>query len=184
MAMAKEPQTARMDRANRMADALKAETDRGRACVGDALLDELFKEMFQKRLTGPKSEIDEVLGDGQLLGNHGARLKLAWLLGWIGPETYADCRAIHKVRNRMAHNLDVDSFDHTAVRDLIDGLKSPRHLTIDVKGETKRVNLKRRGDKLLVAVQMSVLRCWWFIDHANQIQAASDPPINRLPKPG
>ena len=30
---------------------------------------------------------------GQLLGNHGGRLKLAYLLGWIGPETYSECRA-------------------------------------------------------------------------------------------
>jgi DNA-binding MltR family transcriptional regulator len=182
--MPKDALTARMNRANQMAEALKAETHRGRACVGDALLDELFKEMFRKRLAGTKSEIDEVLGDGQLLGNHGGRLKLAYLLGWIGSETYGECRAIHKIRNRMAHNLDVDLFDHSAVRDLIDGLKSPRHLTIGTKHGIRRVNLKRREDKFLVAVQMSVLRCWWFIDHGTQLEAATDPSINRLPKPG
>jgi DNA-binding MltR family transcriptional regulator len=181
--MAKELHLARMERGNQLADALKAETDRGRACVGDALLDELLKELFRARLAGSKSEVDDVLGEGQLLGNHGGRLKLAYLLGWIGPETYAECRAIHKIRNRMAHKLDVASFDHLAVRDLLDGLKSPRHLTIRNREGIKRVNLKRREDKFLVAVQMSVLRLWWFIDHAEKREPGDDPPINRLPEP-
>jgi DNA-binding MltR family transcriptional regulator len=182
--MAKETATSRIDRGNQLVDALKAETDRGRACVGDALLDELIKEMFSTRLAGTKAEIKEVLGDGQLLGNHGGRLKLAYLLGWIGPETYSECRAVHKIRNRMAHNLDVDSFAHSGVRDLIDALKSPRDLTIGTKNGIKRVNLKRREDKFLIAVQMSVLRCWWFVDHGEHLDQAGDPPINRLPKPG
>ena len=173
-----------MDRANQLADALKTETDRGRACVGDALLDELFKELFRKRLVGSKAEVKDVLGVGQLLGDHGGRLKLANLLGWIGPETYSECRTIHKIRNRMAHSLDADSFNHSAVRDLVDGLKSPRHLTIHTGGESKRVNLKRREDRFLIAVQMCILRCWWFIDHGDKLEPAADPPIDRLPKPG
>ena len=182
--MAKDDQTARLDRANQLADALKAETDRGRACVGDALLDELFKELFRKRLAGKKREVDEILVDGQLLGTHGGRLKLAYLLGWIGPETYAECRAIHKIRNRMAHSLDANSFDHSAVRDLVDGFRSARNLTIRIGGEAKRANLKRREDKFLVAVQLCILRCWWFIDHSDSAEPTEDPPINRLPKPG
>jgi hypothetical protein len=181
--MAKDAQAARLNRANQLASALKAETDRGRACVGDALLDELFKELFRKRLAGKKREVDEVLSDGQLPGTHGGRLKLAHLLGWIGPETCAECRAIHKIRNRMAHSLDADSFDHSAVRDLVDGFKSPRQLTIRIAGETKRVNLKRREDRFLLAVQFCILRCWWFIDHSDHPDSAEDPPINRLPKP-
>ena len=73
-----------------MADALKAETDRGKACVGDALLDEVVKDLFRIGFIDSRKDAEEMLGEGQPLGSHGARLKLSYLLGWIGPETYAD----------------------------------------------------------------------------------------------
>lgn len=168
----------RIERGNQVLEALKTETDRGRACVGDALLDEVLKDLFRKRLAGPESKVEEVLGDRQLLGSHGGRLTLASLLGWLGPETHADCRTIHKIRNRMAHELDVDSFDHSAVRDLIDQLESPRDITVQVKGAIRRAILNRQ-DKFLFAVQMSALRLWRYIDIAEPLPAAADPPIER-----
>jgi hypothetical protein len=68
--MAKDLQTIRMDRANRMADALKAETDRERACVGDALLDDCSRKCFRSGSPDQESEIEEVLGDGTLVPEH------------------------------------------------------------------------------------------------------------------
>jgi DNA-binding MltR family transcriptional regulator len=181
--MTKKTQMARLERANQMADALKAETDRGRACVGDAMLDEVFLDLFRKGFIKEENEVAGMLGQGQPLGNYGARLKLAHLLGWIGPEAYADCQLIHRIRNRMAHELDVDTFDHPRVRDLLDNLESPRHVTIHIKGKPHRLNLKRRQDKFIMAVQLSLLRCWWFIDHRQPVKLGVDPLILRMPKP-
>jgi DNA-binding MltR family transcriptional regulator len=165
-----------------MFEALRAETDRGKACVGDALLDELVKELFVKRLLNEK-EAGEILGPTQPLGSHGTRLKLAYLLGWMGAETYADCRDIRKVRNAMAHTLDIDSFDHPKVSGLVDHLRVSQDVKITVGRETKQVNLKRREDRFLYAVAMSVMRCWWLIDHATKSRRGGDPAILRLPKP-
>jgi hypothetical protein len=36
-----------MKRGNQMFEALRKETDRSKACVGDAMLDEVFKELLQ-----------------------------------------------------------------------------------------------------------------------------------------
>jgi DNA-binding MltR family transcriptional regulator len=166
-----------------MFDALRAETDRGKACVGDALLDEVVKELFLKRLLKEKKELDEMLGQSEPLGNHGARLKLAYLLGWIGPETYADSRDIRRIRNAMAHQLDVDSFDHPKVRDLVDGLRLAKDVRLTVAGQTKRVNLNLRTDKFLYTVAMTVMRYWWLIDLRRRSRGAKDPAIMRLPKP-
>jgi hypothetical protein len=41
--------------------------------IADALIDELVREPFTKRLSAG-SETDGVLSDGQALGNHGLRL--------------------------------------------------------------------------------------------------------------
>src|SRR5437660_472066 len=119
--MAKNDADARVALGNKMFAALETETDRGRACVGDAVLDEVLEDLFRKRLIDHPADVEEILSGSQPLGNHGVRLKLAFLLGWIGPETYADCRTIHKIRNRMAHELTVDSFEHARVLDLLDG---------------------------------------------------------------
>ena len=83
----------------------------------------------------------------------------------------------------MAHDLDVDTFDHPGVRNLVDSLLTPRALTVTVKGKVRKVNLARRADKFLVAVQTSVMRCWWFIDHSEQNECTPDPPIVALPPP-
>lgn len=128
--MVKELYTVRVERGNQLLESLKTETDRGRASVGDALLDEILKDLFRARLVGSESQVEELLRDGQILGTHGGRLKVAFHLGWIRPDTHIECRTIHKIRNKMAHELDVDSFDHGAVRDLLDGLKSTRHLVV------------------------------------------------------
>jgi len=165
---------ARMDRGNQMFDALHKETDRGKACVGDAMLDELFKELVAARFIDDKKLVREMTGEGQPLGSHGARLKVAHLLGWIGPQTYHDCRTIHRVRNKMAHSLDVADFTHVQIRDLIDNLEAPKHVHISENDVSKRLNLKRHQDKFLFAVISVVLQMWRFIEESERPSQAID----------
>lgn len=173
---------ARMDRGNEMLKVLERESDRGKACVADALIDELVKELFTKRLIAG-SETDGVLSDGQALGNHGLRLKLAYLHGWIGSQTRDEARRIHRIRNKMAHRLEVDSFDHHDVRDLVDGMTTLAQAIIEVKGQLKRVKMPRRADKFLWAAMWVVQSLWWHVDRAQQAAIAEDPEVIRLPHP-
>jgi DNA-binding MltR family transcriptional regulator len=158
----------RADRANKMSAALKAETDRGRACVGDAFVDELLKELFRRRLIDRPKFVDELLMVNRALGSFSDRLKLAYALGWIGEETRKDCDTIHNIRNAMAHGLDVDSFDHHEVKGKLDALHGPSH----VKGR-----LVHRRDKFLVAVHFAVLRIWEVLDKSKNSPVATDAPI-------
>ena len=66
--------------------------------------------------------VDDLLSVNRTLGSFSDKLKIAYALGWIGKETYEDCRAIHGIRNEMAHNLNVDSFDHHKVKVKLDAL--------------------------------------------------------------
>lgn len=164
-----------------MLDALKAETNRGQACVADALLDELMKELFTARFVDDQDSVEEILAFGRTLGSHGARLKVAYLLGWIGQDTYQDCQRIHKIRNRMAHDLDVGSFDHDKVRDLCDGMRVLEDIRVLVDGEEKRLKLTVREDRFLTSVVMTVQRIWCSISDSKQASAGIDPPMVRLP---
>jgi hypothetical protein len=63
-----------MLRGNQMFNAMTRETDRGKACVGDAMLDELFKELFERRFVDDQKRIGEMLGGGQPLASYNVRL--------------------------------------------------------------------------------------------------------------
>jgi DNA-binding MltR family transcriptional regulator len=160
---------ARGERANKMLTALRAETDRGSACVGDALLDELLDQVFRQRFVNEEKLVEELLSFNQPLGSHGARSKVAYALGWIGPKTYGDIKGIRRVRNSMAHDLDVDSFDHQEVKDIVDGFRS--------LAELKRTRLAHRRDKFLLAVNWCIMQLWALLDDANHSPEGTDRPI-------
>jgi DNA-binding MltR family transcriptional regulator len=174
---------ARMKRGNQMFDALKKETDRGKACVGDAMLDELFKELFAARFVDDLKTVNEALGDGQPLGNHGVRLKVAYLLGWIGPDTYRNCKIIHKVRNKMAHVMDIDSFDHASIADLLDKMPAQKSLIITGKKGLQRINLRRREDRFIVAIISAMLQIWQFISDSEHAECGEDLVLIPMPHP-
>ena len=173
-----------MERGNKMFAALEAETDRGKACVGDAMLDELVKNIFVHRLVDSRAA-EEQFSFGRSLGSHGIRLKIAHMLGWIGPETYHDCDKIHNIRNRMAHNLEVDSFEHEQVRDLVKALKGPKSVVILITKtghDPQRVNLKRSGDVVTLAVSTAMLRICDSLDRSKRQRPGKDAPIFSGPK--
>src|SRR4051794_22563748 len=78
------------------------ETERGKACVGDAILDDEVKQLCCVHLVADSEETSSLMRNGEPLGSHGQRLKLAYCLGWLGIATYQTCRDIHRIRNRMA----------------------------------------------------------------------------------
>jgi DNA-binding MltR family transcriptional regulator len=172
-----------MKRGNQMFDALKKETDRGKACVGDAMLDELFKELFAARFVDDVQTINETLGDGQPLGNHGVRLKVAYLLGWVGPDTYQNCKIIHKVRNKMAHLIDIDSFDHPTIATMLDKMPAQKSLLITGKKGLQRINLKRREDRFNVAIVSAMLQIWQFIADSEHAKSPKDLVLLPMPHP-
>ena len=162
---------ARIDRGNKVLAALETETDRGRACVGDAIIDDFLKELFSRRLLDGENVFSELFEVNQPLGAHGARIKLAYILGWIGPKTYHDSQSIHKIRNRMAHNLDIDSFDHEVLRGLVDGFEFLADMNV-------RLGLRR--DKFLWAVNCAIIQLWRLLDESKRPAVGTDSAMVRL----
>lgn len=75
-----------------------------------------------------KSMFDETTG---MAGTLGKRLDLANALNAITPGTYSDGLLIGRIRNKFAHHLEVTSFEHPKVRDLVDNLQTGRDILID-----------------------------------------------------
>lgn len=71
-----------------------------------------------------KAMFNDVSGMAGTLGN---KLDMGRALNAITPQTYEDGKLIARVRNKFAHHLEVTSFDHPKVRDLVDQLKTGKN---------------------------------------------------------
>jgi mannitol operon repressor len=87
-----------------------AETDRGAALVGAALLDERLREVLMAFFADRKVGADLMDGGLKPLGTLSARIKLALCLGLIDRHEFHECDIIRRVRNEFAHRRHGTSF--------------------------------------------------------------------------
>jgi len=146
----------------KLAAALQKETDRGKACVADAVIDALLEELFATGLLASAGKTESGL-------NYATRLRLAGRLGWIGEETQKACAAVHKVRNTMAHELESDSFDQPQVAALVDAL--PLHASLE------GVCQKKRGERFIFCVLFILNNLWKAVEKRSRPQIAADAAL-------
>lgn len=82
---------------------LEAQTDRGAAIIGAALLDMRLKEAIKTRLISRPGVIEELFKPNAPLGSFSARIDLAYCLGLYGEHSHRDLNLIRKIRNDFAH---------------------------------------------------------------------------------
>ena len=93
----------------------QAETDRGAALVGAALIDQKLKDtlaaFFAERRVGA-----ELLDGGNApLGTLSARIKAALCLGLINRDEFHECDLIRKIRNEFAHRTHGTTFSDPVI---------------------------------------------------------------------
>jgi DNA-binding MltR family transcriptional regulator len=96
------------------------------AIICTAYIENHIVELIRDRMPGltpslTKSLFNDVHGP---LGTVGSKIDMAQALGAINENTASDARLIARIRNRFAHELHVEDFDHRRVRDLVDVLLS------------------------------------------------------------
>lgn len=102
-----------------------AETDRGAALVGAALVDNRLESLLRNHLDS--SSVSEDLltgGPTAVLGSFSARIKTCYALGLITKLEYEECETIRRVRNAFAHKLHGLSFADQQVTDWCRNLKA------------------------------------------------------------
>lgn len=90
------------------------------------------------------------------LSSLSAKIDMACALGILAHENGDDARTIGTIRNRFAHNLLIDSFDHPKVSGLIANLKLPKNAKYGtVEGEPKSYDeLTNRSRFLLAGISL------------------------------
>lgn len=108
------------------AEELQAETDRGAALVGAAMVDDRLSRLLHRHfLDTPEAEF-MLEGPMAPLGTFSARTYAAFCLGLITRVEFEECRTIRKIRNEFAHALHGLKFTDQRIYDLCNNLKANR----------------------------------------------------------
>lgn len=116
---------------------LGAQTDRGAAIVGVALLDEKLRlaiEVVLDPSLRPADRRDLFEGPSAPLPTYSARARMARALGLFGDDLLADLKLLGRIRNRFAQRLNVRAFSDPRIAPLCEQLRSrigPRALLPD-----------------------------------------------------
>jgi len=99
----------------RLVEDFSRETDRGVALLGAAFLDDALNLMLRAALVDDADAVNRLIGPGRPLETFGACTHLAYCMGLIGPDLYADINLIREIRNDFAHRQPTQ-FDQAELR--------------------------------------------------------------------
>ena len=88
-----------------------AREDRAHALVAAAIVEQALEHVITPHFCRSTAEIHDQMfdGDGAVLRDLSAKVKLAYMLGIIGKQTRSDLSAIRRIRNTFAHSrLKID----------------------------------------------------------------------------
>ncbi len=87
----------------RLVNDLEKETDRGAALLAAAFLDDVLDVMLRAAFVDDGEAVNKIMGAGRPLESFGARAHLAYCIGILGVDVYADINLIREIRNDFAH---------------------------------------------------------------------------------
>ena len=100
----------------------QAETDRGAALVGAALLDKQLHDLLRSHLLDKKESLELLEGGSAPLGTFSARIKASYCLGLITDLEHRELQLIRKVRNEFAHQTHGLTFQNEKIASLCGNL--------------------------------------------------------------
>lgn len=107
--------------------------DRTLAIVCMAHIEDALAELFRANLEAYSAEMEKDLfspGGSAPLSTFRNKVVMAEALGLLYPEFARELQRMATIRNRFAHHLTVDSFEHEQVRDHVDQLHSLRDVVL------------------------------------------------------
>ncbi len=138
----------------------QAETDRGAALVGAALLDERLARLIRSHMC-EVNDVGDLLDSGSApLGTLSARIKLAYCLGLITKIEFEECNAIRKIRNAFAHHAHGLRFSSQEVSKLCEGLRASTPDGGRFAGDPRQLFVN--------SVILTSLALWYRPEHARE----------------
>ena len=93
--------------------------DRAFAITLPVLIEELLERLLRLRMRADKAIAAEFFRPTGALGNYGAKVRMAYMLGTIEESVFKDLNVIGKIRNRFAHDIEMKTFDDPVVAEWV-----------------------------------------------------------------
>jgi mannitol operon repressor len=170
--------------ANAWAKELFNESDRGAVLIGCAYLERLVEDLLSARMIAGDS-VRRLLKNPGPLSTFSSQTDLAYVLGWIGPQMFADLSAIRVMRNDFAHGLRqgkkkqtvlIVSFKSPSIRDRCNNLRARKFF--NTPGSKAQFEIKDAKSQFMFAVLCLVLQLSKLVREANRPGPGADPPVN------
>lgn len=100
-----------------VADAMRAETDRGLALVMAAYLDDLLDDLLRKSFIDDRAVAKELLDFNRPLSSFSAKIELTYALGLISNDLHRKLHQIREIRNHFAHASGAKDFNDAGIAD-------------------------------------------------------------------
>lgn len=121
--------------------------DRAAAIMWPIILEKRIDSLFELALR-PDDEVKRALFQPSgALGAYAVKVRLAYLLGWMGEDIYKDLITISKIRNRFAHNIDVHDFNDERVASWLANLRGSALLPEMLKKAEEEAEGEKRESK-------------------------------------
>lgn len=143
----------------------QAETDRGAALVGAALLDKQLHDLLRSHLLDKKESLELLEGGSAPLGTFSARIKASYCLGLITDLEHRELQLIRKVRNEFAHQTHGLTFQNEKIASLCGNL-------LDRMPDAKENGIERPiRAKFIDSVLFTSLALWYRPQYAAGVKA-------------
>jgi hypothetical protein len=84
--------------------------ERAAGVMWPAIVERRIDGLFETALRPDMKIRKELFRPSGALGNYAVKVRLAYLLGWIGDDVYHDLLLVAKIRNRFAHAIEAKDF--------------------------------------------------------------------------
>jgi DNA-binding MltR family transcriptional regulator len=102
---------------------IETSTDRAAAIVAVAFVEDHLTMALRRRFVQDEKALDAMFNERGALGAYGAKSELAYLVGMFSDRVASDLNYLRKIRNKFAHNVEIDSFSSPPVKDWAMNLK-------------------------------------------------------------
>jgi DNA-binding MltR family transcriptional regulator len=110
---------------------IETSTDRAAAIVAVAFVEDHLTSALRRRFHQDEKVLDEMFRESGPLGTFGAKTQLAYLVGMFSSRVASDLNYLRKIRNKFAHNVEIDSFSNLPVKEWAMNLELVDHYNIE-----------------------------------------------------
>jgi DNA-binding MltR family transcriptional regulator len=118
-----------------------------------AIIERRIDKLFDIALRPDKKVRNELLQPSGALGSFAVKVRIAYMLGWVGEEFFGDLLLVAKIRNRFAHVITAKDFDDQSISAWLKNMRSYKILPgLLTRGEERLAKENISQNRVFVSI--------------------------------